>query len=133
MAPETIGADHMVEARPLPQIGLFQTSGSSGSQMPSMRSALTSFMSPLSKPKVMRFHRYSGAMIAAAEPASSASPTVLALNFHSRNRPLTMKKPRKAPREKVSTMARAATPSVKNSAVLSAPFFVSHHTNSSTP
>src|SRR3954469_23978046 len=132
MEPETIGADHMIEDKPLPQIGLFQISGSSGSQMPSMRSALTA-LALASKPKVRRFQTYSGAARQMIAATMSASDMVLALNFHARNRPFTRKKPRNAPREKVRISASAARLSVKKRTVFSRMFFVSHQTKSSRP
>src|SRR3954462_3048360 len=132
MEPETIGADHRMDDRPLPQMGLFQISGSSGSQMPSMRSALTA-LALASKPKVRRFQTYSGAARQMMPPTNSASDSVLALNFHARNRPFTRKKPRNAPREKVRISASAARLSVKKSTVFSRRSFVSHQTKSSSP
>src|SRR3954471_19306530 len=132
MAPDCIGADHRIDDRPLPQMGLFQISGSNGSQMPSMRSALTA-LALASKPNVRRFQMYSGAARQMMAPTISASEIVLALNFHARNRPFTRKKPRNAPREKLRIRASAERLSVKKRTVFSRMSFVSHQTNSSRP
>jgi hypothetical protein len=55
---------------------------------------------------------------------------LLELNFHSRNRPFTMKKAMYAAREKLSSSASAQTQSVAASASFRRESFASHQTNS---